>query len=237
MAYQTLQLINSPTLAGVEIVATKLPNAPTDASSFIVKRKKLPGGLFVPITMVPIVLPSQMSFRLLDKNVLSGNTYQYLLTPVVNGFESVGISSTVVCDLPLLHIYDNSGALFAYMNISVSEQRNTSVNYVKPLYGKYPHVVRNSDTNYASGTAEALYLPFNASCTPDVAQSTATNFKVLEFLTNGLPKVMRTPDGRGWAISVNGEPRVNKDEFFGADTVSFDWTEIAAIPETGVVVL
>ena len=48
---------------------------------------------------------------------------------------------------------------------------------------------------------------------------------------------MRTPDGRGWTISVDGEPRVNKDEFFGADTISFDWTEVDVFPETGVIVL
>jgi hypothetical protein len=57
------------------------------------------------------------------------------------------------------------------------------------------------------------------------------------MLTNGLQKVMRTPDGRGWTISVDGEPRVNKDEFFGADTISFDWTEVGAFPEIGVTVL
>ena len=237
MDYQTIQLINSPTMAGIEIVATKLPNAPIDALSFIVKRKQLPDGLYVTIATIPTIIPAQMTFRLLDKNVLSGNSYQYLLTPVVDGIEMLGVSTTVVCELPYLHIYDTSGALFAYMNISVSEQKNTSVNYVKPLYGKYPHVVRNSDTNYSSGSAEALYLPFNVSCVPDITQATTSNFNALEMLTNGLQKVMRTPDGRGWSISVNGEPRVNKDEFFGADTVSFDWTEIAAFPETGVTVL
>lgn len=235
--YQTIQLLNSPLRAGIEIVATKLQDAPTDALSFLVKRKKLPNGLYTTIATVPTILPAQMTFRLLDKNVLSGNTYQYLLTPVVNDVEMLGVSTTVICDLPFLHIYDTSGALFAYMNISVSEQRNTSISYVKPLWGKYPHAVRNSDTNYSSGTAEALYLPFNSSCMPDITQAAISNFNALEMLTNGLQKVMRTPDGRGWSISVNGEPRVNKEEFFGADTISFDWTEIAAFPETGVITL
>ena len=237
MDYQTIELVNSPTRAGIEIVATKLQDAPTDALSFLVKRKKLPDGLYVTIATIPTILPAQMTFRLLDKNVLSGNTYQYLLTPVVNEVEMLGISTTVVFNLPFLHICDTSGALFAYMDISVSEQRNTSVNYVKPLYGKYPHVVCNSDTNYSSGTAEALFLPFNTSCVPDITKATISNFNALEMLTNGLQKVMRTPDGRGWSISVNGEPRVNKDEFFGADTISFDWTEVAAFPETGVTTL
>ena len=63
--------------------------------------------------------------------------------------------------------------------------------------GSIPHVVRNSDTNYSSGSAEALYLPFNASCVPDITQATTSNFNALEMLTNGLQKVMRTPDGRG----------------------------------------
>jgi hypothetical protein len=237
LAYQTIALVNSPTLAGIEIVATKTVDAPEDAASFLVKRKKLPSGAYVTIATVLTPLPANMTFRLLDKNVLSGNSYQYLLVPVVNTVEQIGVSTTVVCNLPLLHIYDTVGALFAYLDISVSEQRNTSVSYVKPLYGKYPHAVRNSDTNYSSGTAEALYLPFNVSCVPDITQATISNFNALEMLTNGLQKVMRTPDGRGWTISVNGEPRVNKDEFFGADTITFDWTEIAAFPETGVTVL
>lgn len=224
-------------MAGIEIVATKTPDAPTDALSFIVKRRKLPDVLYTTIATIPTMLPSDMTFTLLDTNVLSGNTYQYLLVPVVSGVEMLGVSASIEYYQPFLHLSDLSGELFAYLNISVTEQRNTSVGYVKPLRGKYPHAVRNSDTNYASGSAEALFLPFTSACVPDVSKATLSRNNALDMLTNGLQKVMRTPDGRGWTISVDGEPRVNKDEFFGADTISFDWTEIAAFPETGVITL
>lgn len=237
MDYQSIELINSQTRAGIEIVATKLPDAPTDSLSFLVKRRKLPDVLYTNIAIVPTILPAGMTFSLLDTNVLSGNTYQYLLVPVVGGVEMLGVSASIEYYQPFLHISDISGELFAYMNISVTEQRNTSVGYVKPLAGKYPHAVRNSETNYASGSAEALFLPFTSACVPDVSKATPSRNNALDMLTNGLQKVMRTPDGRGWTISVDGEPRVNKDEFFGADTISFEWTEIAAFPETGVITL
>lgn len=237
MDYQTIQLIDSPTRAGIEIVATKLEGAPEDALSFLVKRRKLPDVAYTTIATIETPLPIYMNFHLLDTNVLSGNTYQYLIVPVVGGAQMVGVSATIEYNMPFLHISDLSGELFAYMNISVTEQRNTSVGYVKPLWGKYPHAVRNGDANYASGSAEALFIPFDALCVPDISMATQSRNGALDMLTNGLQKVMRTPDGRGWTISVDGEPRVNKDEFFGADTVSFDWTEVGAFPETGVIVL
>lgn len=180
---------------------------------------------------------SEVRFHMLDKHVLSGNTYEYLLVPVIDDIQMVGVSAEIDYDMPFLHVEDSSGEMFAYMNISVTEQRNTSVGYVKPLWGKYPHVVRNSDTNYASGSTEALFIPFDSACMPDVSKATRSRNTALDMLTNGLQKVMRTPDGRGWTISVDSEPRVNKDEFFGADTVSFDWTEIGEFPSTGVIML
>ena len=237
MDYQTIQLIDSPAKAGIEIVATKLEDAPEDALSFLVRRRKLPDIVYTTIATIETPLPLDMNFRLLDTNVLSGNTYQYLLVPVVGESQMVGVSATIEYNMPFLHISDLSGELFAYMNISVTEQRNTSVGYVKPLWGKYPHAVRNGDANYASGSAEALFIPFDSSCSPDVKKATQSRNAALDMLTNGLQKVMRTPDGRGWTISVDGDPRVNKDEFFGADTISFDWTEVDVFPETGVIVL
>ena len=232
-----MQLSNSAIKAGVEITATKLVDAPDNATSVIILRKQMPTGSFVSIATIPILVQADLSFKVVDRNVLSGKTYQYALVVVTGETQSPGASATITYTMPFLHIYDSNGELFAYMEISVEEQRNTSVGYVKPLWGKYPHAIRNGDANYASGSAEALFIPFDSSCMPDASKATTSRNSALDMLTNGLQKVLRTPDGRGWSISVGGEPRVNKDEFLGADTISFDWTEVAAFPETGVITL
>lgn len=287
MGLYSIQLTNSLTKAGVELVVTSLEFSAEGATSFILKRRRKPDTAYTTIANIdfsnslfghPISIPSideelnllfdgddaenfnivdgdltysgdnfytiednsifsEVNFHVLDNHVLSGNTYEYLLIPVIDDVQMLGVSAEIDYDMPFLHVADTSGELFAYMNISVTEQRNTAVGYVKPLWGKYPHAVRNSDTNYASGSAEALFIPFDSSCVPDISKATRSRNSALDMLTNGLQKVMRTPDGRGWTISVDGEPRVNKDEFFGADTVSFDWTEIGEFPATGVIAL
>jgi hypothetical protein len=234
MAYQTVILTNEPLLGGVKISSTKAVGAPIDATSVIIKRKETTAMVYDNIATIAVASVDDLTFQVIDRNVLTGRMYDYLLTPVVGDVEQLGAGASVAVSYSALFITDSTGTYMAPLDITCTAQKNTQVSYVQPLKSKYPHAVRNGDANYSTGNAEGMFLTFTGDCTPDLTNSHTYKESVLEMLVNGLPKVLRVPDGRGWYISVDGDPKRNTDEFLGADTISFSWTEIGALPKIGV---
>lgn len=80
-------------------------------------------------------------------------------------------------------------------------------------------------------------LFFEQNGMPNIEEANVYKDATIEMLSNGLVKTLRTYDGHGWLVNIDGEPSRNTDGFYNADTISFNWTEIGVFPTTGVVML
>lgn len=237
MAYLTMVATNQPLLGAIKIQSTKHAEAPSDATSVEVKRRDTSGATTILITTIEIETVNDLTFSFLDKNVLSGHTYRYTLTPFVGEVEQTPVNADIECSFDSIIVCDTSGDYIASLNVNYKAKKNIPVGYVQPISSKYPHAIRNSSANYFSGSAEGIFVPFTLACVPDMTTIEAYKDAALEMLCNGLAKTLRTYDGHGWLVNIDGEPARNIDEFANGDTISFNWTEVGVFPTTGVVML
>jgi hypothetical protein len=224
-------------LGYIKVTSVKHAEAPADATSVKIYRKRTVDASPLLLYTFDVDSVDDLSFSFADKNVLSGQTYQYSIVPVVGLAEQLPVTISVVCSFDSIIISDTSGDYIATLNISYKSRKNTPVAYVHPLSSQYPHAVRNGNANYFTGTVEGVFIPYTVSCSPNTAGAKTYRDAALEMLTNGITKTLRTYDGYGWLISVDGDQAINADTFIGSETISFSWTEIGAFPTTGVVIL
>ena len=237
MAYLSATGTNQPLLCAIKIESVKDDEAPVDATSVSVQRRDMAGSTWILITTITVESVDDLTFSFLDKNVLSGHTYRYSLTPYVGGSAQTIVLADVTCVFDGIAVTDTTGDYVATLNINYKAKKNIPVGYVQPLSSKYPHAVRNGSANYFSGSAEGIFTPYTVACVPDVTNMNSYKDGAIEMLSNGLVKTLRTYDGHGWLVNIDGEPSRNTDEFINGDTISFNWTEVGAFPTTGVVMM
>lgn len=237
MAYFTASISNEPMMGAVKVVATRDPASPTDATSVRVYRRDMSTTSTILIHTIPIASASNLTFSFLDKNVLSGRRYRYTLTPYAGSTAKPAVVLNVDCRFDGIFISDSTGEFMAALNSSYRVKQNTPVGYVQTLSSKYPHVIRNSLANYASGSVEGIFMPFTADCQPDIGSAGKYKRDAFNMLSNGQMKVLRTHDGYGWLMSVDSDASRGSDQFAHADTIAFNWTEVGEFPTTGVVML
>lgn len=237
MAYFSASISNEPMIGAVKVMAVKDASAPTDATSVRVYRRDMSTMTTVLVHTIPIGSVNNLTFSFLDKNVLSGRQYRYTLTPYAGATEKPSVVLNVDCKFDGVFISDSTGEFMAALNTSYKVKKNTPVGYVRTLASKYPHVVRNSLANYASGSVDGIFMPFTADCQPDIANSAQYKRNVFDMLSNGEMKSLRTHDGYGWLVSIDSDSSRGSDQFAHADVISFSWTEVGDFPTTGLVML
>lgn len=175
---------------------------------------------------------NQYAFVVTDKTARSLAQYVYQNVIYRGSNETYGpeISLNVVCDGVLAATAREGISLL--MNVEYTARQNYSMNYVRPFYSRYPHSVQNGEANYATGTVKGLINTFSPMCEIEMKNGHDAN-TVVAFLTNGLPKLIKTHDGRAWYAQIDGESvSIQDGGDYGLVEVSFAWTEIGAVPAT-----
>ena len=237
MAYLTATGTNESLLGAIKIVSVKHAEAPLDATDVKVSRRDMSGATWTVLTTFEIASVDGLTFSFLDRNVLTGHTYRYAIVPLVGEGEMPPVNVDVTCSFDGIFVSDTSGDYMASLDVNYKSKKNIPIGYVQPISSVYPHAVRNSSANYFSGTVEGIFTPYTVTSLPDIANMNAYKDATLEMLCNGLVKTLRTYDGHGWLVSIDGEPARNTDQFINGDTIAFNWTEVGVFPTTGVVML
>jgi len=173
---------------------------------------------------------NQYAFVIADKTARSLIRYVYQNVVYRGDSESYGpeIPVDVVCDGILVATARDGLSLL--MNVEYTAQQNYSMSYVRPFYSRYPHSVQNGEANYATGTVKGLINTFSPLC--EIEMKNGHNVDaVVAFLTNGLPKLIKTHDGHAWYAQIDGESVTMHDGGYeGLVGISFSWTEIGDVP-------
>ena len=109
--------------------------------------------------------------------------------------------------------------------------RNTQVNYVTPLAARTPYRVTNSAMNYTTGQSSGLFLRVDENNNLVKEDNSSYTREVVNFLSNGENKILKTTDGDMWYVSIDGNVSVDFDDYHvGYRIINFDWTEIGDVP-------
>lgn len=230
MAYQTIKAENVALSCCIKVSCVSTGEAVGAVESVILKKKYAGTTIWKNVATIPIIDMNDFTFTYYDVDTRSGYKYDYIAIPIINNTENPGVSSTCACLFEGTYIGDATGAFISLYNNEYTKQKNIQTAYITTISGRYPRRVSNAGTNYYSGTITGLFLPFDQCHRPLMEKAMEYKAGLLEFLTNGTTKLLKTGDGNAWLVAIDGTPKENYSPFVGVATTTFSWTEVGALP-------
>lgn len=184
---------------------------------------------------ISINTPSDFNFVMYDTDIDSGIDYMYsfILIEFIDSMEIIQdlIIQTIRPFFIGTLIGNEYKSYKAIANSKTEISRNKAVEYVTTLSSRFPYAVSNSNANYTSGKTSGLFLRISedGSLSPDYDHSFAQ--EIIDFLTDGTPKILKLETGQRWYVSVDANPKEVYSNFLGAHEIEFSWTEIGEIPD------
>ena len=231
---------NNPIRGGIELITTTTKNTIDGITSFVINRKEYGQNKWMVVGKIDVSTVEDLRRNMLDISTISSKRYTYSID-IMNETTIVESQTydTVQFKFEGLFIGNDEKQFVAGSNFQTDTERNTEVNYVTTLGSKYPYRVSNGMANYTTGSSSGLFLQVTddgKKFKPDYDHSYST--EVLDFLTDGSSKILKTDDGQAWYVSIDDDTASPFNEHFsGMNEVKFSWTEIGEIPEKSVVTI
>lgn len=176
---------------------------------------------------------NDINFSYIDKYAKGNNTeYEYCIAPVSSeGIEQTYNTVKVISKFDGAVICDKSRYYHIMIEPSVSSTlKNREGNVVVTMNSKYPYVFYGSNSNYYSGTFTGVAIKYNPNgdLSNYFSPEKSVDFReeLINWLTDGEPKILKMFDGRIWMINVNGNVSSDYSEHFQKVRLSFDFVEI-----------
>lgn len=238
LTYLSVAIKNNPIRGCIELITTAQKEEVGSATSIVINRKQTDQNQWKVVCKRIISSIEDFNSTMLDLSAISGKYYTYSVD-IMNGDNVIESQTydTVQCKFEGLFIGNENKQYVAGSNFQTDTKRNTEVSYVTTLGSKYPYRVSNGMANYATGSSSGLFLQVTEDgkkFKPDYDHSYST--EILDFLTDGSNKILKTDDGQAWYVSIDDDTASPFNEHFsGMNEVKFSWTEIGEIPEKSVV--
>lgn len=199
-----------------------------ELQSIRVKRVEAGSYNWLTIKELPIDSEEDLSFSILDFLARGNQEYRYALVPVrSDGTEGAYNTNTITSNFNGLWICEKDIGYNALLDLTMSTTLNQTTASVVTLGRKYPYVNRYGKAKYYTGSFTTTFIHMSTTdCSLDLDGAVKYRELVEEFLTDGMPKIIKHMDGRIWLAMITDE--ISKDEGDGywlpEQTVNF--TEI-----------
>lgn len=198
------------------------------------KRRELGTFNWTGLYEYKITNPKNAIFTYIDKYARGRNaTYEYCVAPIFRdgserNYNIVEISSNfdgaVICDKDTIYKIDEEPTINTVV-------RNKAASIVSTMNNKYPFVFYGSLANYCSGSFSGVILK-KGKDKYNLEESINYRDEIVNWLTNGQPKILKMFDGRMWMINVNGNVQLDYSQHYDKVVVSFDFVEVGSISST-----
>ena len=192
-----------------------------------VKRRKVGETKWISLYEHPIRKADDFQFAFVDRFAKVGE-YEYCIVPIINGTEQNYISKKITSYFDGIILCDKEQSYKTIADESISSvTRNRPNNIVTTLENKYPYVVYNGSTNYESGSASGLFVEIDWNERKmKLDEIPVYSQKVMNFMMNGRPKILKAFDGRMWMVDITGSPSASVGNHPNQISISFEFTEI-----------
>ena len=209
-----------------------------NTSHLILRRRAKNDYDWLTVKVQPIKTLADFDFDGIDL-ATECNDYEYGLFSFLNGAEGSYTSAFITTKNNELVVADQTGIYTTPFTDGFCDTVETSPNaLVTTLYGKYPTVVRNTNANYEEISVNAQFIPNknkDGECINFDEVIENDKMRVLyqretkDFLSNGLPKILKNVDGQVWLVYITTPPTDTADEYYSDRKFSFKCTEIGSV--------
>lgn len=168
-----------------------------------------------------------------DYLIASGQTVEYAIVNVLYGSEGNYATTKITPKFTKMFLIED-GIVWGtdITNGYCNTTRNTPSSAVELLNSKYPIFVRNTMANYNTGTCTGSFVPLDEeSC--EFAYAGQCDYQrikyqkdFMDFICDGVPKILKMPDGRMWIVQVSSSPTDSAKQNYNDREISFSWVEI-----------
>lgn len=233
----SMTIANDPYSGCVNVTSTQRTSSLGSIAYLMLYRRVYGSGdSYTQILEKQISSASDLSFAVKDITAGSNTAYEYYVE-LKNG-NSTGSNVLEFKTFGPVEVWfngifvgDYDKQYMAHLNCSTSITRNTQCEYVNTLAARTPYRVSNSVLNYTSGQSSGLFCRLDQYGQPITETNNVYRNEVVDFLTDGENKIVKTSDGGAWYVSIDpGVSTAHDDHYIGANTISFSWTEVDDVP-------
>lgn len=173
-----------------------------------------------------------LNFTYIDKYARGREAeYEYAIVPVLkNGTELPYIKTTAVSNFGGAVITDGDTSYHILLDPAITEtDRNRQSSVITTLNRKYPFVFFGGESNYTTGSFSGTAIRYLGNDVFDVANSHWYREDMIDWLTNGEPKILKIEDGRIWMVVIDGNVKASNPDHPDKVSLSFDFTEIGDV--------
>lgn len=172
-----------------------------------------------------------------DYFIASGQTVEYAIVNVLYGSEGNYATTKITPKFTKMFLIEDN--IVWGTNITdgyCDTTRNIPSSNVELLNRKYPIFVRNTIANYDTGTCKGSFVPLVDEESCELAYDSEYDYQrikyqreFMDFITDGVPKIFKMPDGRLWIIQVTPNPTDTANQHYNNREISWTWVEIGDV--------
>ena len=215
--------------------AGNIDNSLSNTTHLIVKSRPVGDFLWKTLAVKEVKTVDDFSFYYNDYAVPSGQETEYAIVPVYYGIEGTYSTITATPIFDKLFLIEDETVYGTFITDAFCDTtRNIPSNNLELLNMKYPIFVRNTIANYDTGTCNGNFVKVSDDCTLQMNgeynySRTKYQKEVMDFICDGVPKILKMPDGRIWLVQVTPNPSNSADGIYWNRNISFSWVEIGDI--------
>lgn len=182
------------------------------------------------IYTIPVKDNSDFNFILQYPYSRNNSVNEYMLLSSINGIENSYVVTECKTDFEGFFIVDKENIYGTIYNVDLTDTtQNINSSIIELLNTSYPTVFTNSDCNYVTGTTSGCFMKMNDNEQIDALGGVKYRSKVIHWLCNNRPKILKLQDGRIYMIQVTGNPTDTNEGHEDLRKITFEWTEIGDV--------
>lgn len=194
----------------------------------IKRRKKGVINDWVTVAKIPVNSENDLKFTLRDYYTQAKTTYEYSYGISLGNIElDMQMNKTVYSDFDGIYILDKNNVFNTPLDVTFSSTKNHPSEIVQPINSQFPVHVSCGGANYYSGSASGTFIALDIkNHSWKVDDGVNYRQKLMAFLCNGKPKILKYRDGRIWIIGITDNPSESEQNHPDKIQTSFSWTQI-----------
>lgn len=198
-------------------------------SDILIKRRIKNTFVWQTIYHKKIEEANDFSFSLYDYYGINNVVYEYALVPVSNNIEGDYIIVECESKFDGSYLVGREKIFNLLLDLKIDKSINAPRSFITGINRKYPTVVKNSISNYASGTVSATLLEMNDECNVNEKDAWKYREEFLDFLYDGNAKFFKSFDNKAnYIIEIENGASEDNGEYWNAPTTSFSFVQIGS---------
>ena len=171
-----------------------------------------------------------------DYFVASGQPVEYAIVPILWGMEGDYATTQVISKFSKMFLIEGNEVWGTEITDGYCDTtRNIPSSNVVLLNSRYPIFVKNTKANYDTGNCKGAFVPLDEDSCEFAYDSEQDYWRIkyqrefMDYISNGVPKILKLPDGRLWLIQVTPNPTDTANQTYNDREHSWSWVEIGNV--------